>query len=240
MNNSRRGCFFVILLLVLSNVDLLAQTNRTWNRKNAEAWYKKHEWLNDRKASEPTVKYDQFGRIIETGLSDSNATKVTSLHQQQLKPHESIDKVEFAKQYHAHKLWWDKAFAYLKNTDLDRLTPGDHPIVGDDVFARVTEGPLKNIDSARWEAHKNFADIHYVIKGREKIGIGELSKAKLVVPYNSTRDLSFYDGKGKYYVLEPGTYILAFTHQIHRPGLEVDGKETEKKVVIKVRTPKSN
>lgn len=236
MNNSRRACFFVMLLLVLSNVDLLAQTNSTWNRKNAEAWYKKHEWLNNKTATETTVKYDHFGRIIESSSPDSNVANVSSLKQQQLKPHSSIDKVEFAKQYHAHKLWWDKAFAYIRNTDLASLTPGDHPIVGQDVFARVTEGPLKNLDSSRWEAHKNYADIHYVIKGREKIGIGELSKAKLVEPYNSTRDLSFYEGKGEYYIIEPGTYVLAFIHQIHRPGLEVNGKETEKKVVIKVRT----
>jgi YhcH/YjgK/YiaL family protein len=237
MNNSRCGLFF-LMLLVLSSIDLIAQSNSVWNAKNAETWYKKHEWLNNGKGAEPTVKYDQFGRIIESA-SDSNVTKAASM-KQQLKPHEAIDKVEFAKQYHAHKSWWDEAFAYLKNTDLAGLAPGDHPIVGEDVFARVTEAPLKNIDSSRWEAHKNYADIHYVIRGREKIGVGELSGAKQVEPYNSTRDLSFYDGKGKYYTIEPGTYLIAFTHQIHRPGLEVDGKETEKKVVIKVRTPKSN
>ena len=173
--------------------------------------------------------------MIES-VPETNSSKTTTLLLQQLKPHQSIDKVEFAKQYHAHKLWWDKAFAYLKNTDLASLKTGDHPVVGDDVFARVTEGPLKNIDSSRWEAHKNYADIHLVIKGREKIGMGDLSTAKLVEPYNSTRDISFYEGNGKYYIAVPGTYFIAFTHQIHRPGLQVDGKETEKKVVIKVRT----
>ncbi len=236
MNNSKRACFFVMLLLYLSALDLTAQTNNIWNRKNAVAWYKKHEWLNNQKTSPTTVKYDQFGRAIENALPDSNATKAGSMELRQLKPHPSIDKVEFAKQYHAHKLWWDKAFSYIKDTDLASLKVGDHPIVGKDVFARVTEGPLKNIDSSRWEAHKNYADIHYVIKGREKIGIGDISKAKLVEPYNSARDLSFYDGKGKYYIAEPGTYFVAFTHQIHRPGLQVDGKETDKKLVIKVRT----
>ncbi len=150
-------------------------------------------------------------------------------------PHKSIDKIEFAKEYHSHQMWWDKAFAFMKNTNLSGLKLGDHPIVGEDVFARVTEGPLKRLDSSKWEAHKNFHDIHYVISGKEKIGIGPLSSATIVVPYNSTRDISFYEGKGKYYIAEPGTFFIAFPKDIHRPGLEVNGKETEKKLVIKIR-----
>jgi YhcH/YjgK/YiaL family protein len=233
MKNSN---WFLLLLLLLGNgFNLIAQSNSTiWNKKTAAKWYKKHAWLNDQKPSETTTKYDQFGRMIEA-VPETNSSRTPTLTLQ-LKPHQSIDQVEFAKQYHAHKLWWDKAFAYLKNTDLASLKTGDHPVVGEDVFARVSEGPLKNIDSSKWEAHKNYADIHLVIKGREKIGMGDLSTAKLVSTYNSTRDISFYEGKGKYYTAEPGTYFIAFTHQIHRPVLQVDGKETEKKVVIKVRT----
>ena len=224
MKNSTRYIFQMMLLFLIINLTVTGQSNGEWNKKKAKKWYQKHEWLNDQKSSEPTGKYDQFGRMLEASAPDANTDK-TPLPSRQLNPHQSIDKVEFAKQYHAHKLWWDKAFAYLKNTDLASLPTGDHPVVGDDVFARVTEGPLKNIDSSKWEAHKYYADIHLVIVGREKIGMGDLSTAKLVVPYNSTRDISFYEGNGKYYIAEPGTYFIAFTHQIHHPGLEVDGKE---------------
>lgn len=155
-------------------------------------------------------------------------------------PHESIDKEEFAKEYHAHQIWWDKAFAFMRDTDLANLKPGDHPIVGEDVFARVTEVPLKSIDSTKWEAHKNYHDIHYVITGKEKIGIGALSSATIVVPYDSKRDISFYEGKGKYYIADPGTFFIAFTKHIHRPFLEVDGKGMVKKLVIKIRSSESN
>ncbi|MEJ7826660.1 MAG: YhcH/YjgK/YiaL family protein [Segetibacter sp.] len=155
-------------------------------------------------------------------------------------PHTSIDKEEFTKEYHARKEWWDKAFAFMKDTDLANLKPGDHPIVGEDVFARVTEVPLKNIDSTKWEAHKNYHDIHYVISGKEKIGIGALSSATIVVPYDSKRDISFYEGTGKYYIADPGTFFIAFTKHIHRPFLEVDGKGMVKKLVIKIRRSGNN
>jgi biofilm protein TabA len=234
MKTSTSNLHLFTLLLLLSSFTSIAQPGIKWNKKNAAEWFNKHEWLPGGKRTEAVVKYDQFGRIIETPSPDTNATDATHSNNQ-LKPHNSIDKVEFAKEYHAHKLWWDKAFAYIRNTDLVSLKPGDHPIIGEDVFARVTEGFLKNFDSSKWEAHKNYIDIHYVIKGREKIGIGPLSSATIVVPYNSTRDISFYEGKGKYYIAEPGTFFIAFPKDIHRPGLEVNGKETEKKLVIKIR-----
>jgi len=240
MRNSSCHTFFLMPLVLLFSIGSIAQSGIEWNTKNAAKWFKSNEWLNGRKATEAAVKYDQFGRTIETSSPDSNAIKVTNQNLRQLKPHNSIDKVEFAKEYHAHTLWWDKAFAYIKNTDLASLEPGDHPIVGEDVFARITNGPLKNIDSSKWEAHKNYIDIHYVITGREKIGIGSLSSATIIEPYNSKRDISFYNGKGKYYIAEPGTFFIAFPKHIHRPGLEVDGKGTEKKLVIKIRSINSN
>ncbi len=235
MKNYTSRFFLLFALLLLIKVTVTAQSGTTWNRKTAAKWFKTQEWLKDNKGSESGIKYDQFGRAIEAA-PDTDVAGSTGRSLQQLKAHPSIDIEEFARQYHAHKMWWNKAFAYLRNTDLANLAIGDHPIVGEDVFARVTEAPLKKLDSSKWEAHKNYADIHYVIKGREKIGIGPLSTAKLVEPYNSKRDISFYEGTGMYYIAEPGTYFIAFPHQIHRPGLEVKGKETEKKIVIKVRT----
>lgn len=157
-----------------------------------------------------------------------------------LTPHTSIDKEEFAKEYQAHKIWWDKAFAFIKKTNLARLKPGDYQIEGEDVYARVTEVPLKNFDSSKWEAHKNYHDIHYMITGKEKIGIGSLSSAALEVPYDSKRDIAFYNGKGSYYIADTSTFFIAFTKHIHRPGLEVNGKEVVKKLVIKVRSSNSN
>lgn len=235
MKNFLSKFYLFTVLLLFSYFTSIAQAGIKWNKKNAAKWFDKQEWLKGGEAAEATVKYDQFGRIIDTSAPILQGASATLLNNK-AKPHHSIDKVEFAKQYHANKLWWDKAFQYIKNTDLASLKTGEHPIVGDDVFARVSEGPLKNIDSSKWEAHKNYIDIHYVIRGREKIGLGSLSTATLVVPYDSKRDIAFYDGKGKYYIAEPGTFFIAFLEQIHRPGLEVEGKEVEKKLVIKVRS----
>ncbi|MGZ8558827.1 MAG: hypothetical protein ACXWWC_10855, partial [Chitinophagaceae bacterium] len=41
-----------------------------------------------------------------------------------IKPHETIDKMEFKKQYEANKQGWDKAFDYLRKKDFENLAPG--------------------------------------------------------------------------------------------------------------------
>jgi biofilm protein TabA len=152
-----------------------------------------------------------------------------------LKAHESIDKLEFAKQYHKNKALWDKAFAYLRDTDLEKLAPGKYPIEGNDVFASVTEGPTKDIQNAKCESHIKYIDLQYVIKGKEKMGVSPVSEVKNIAPYDSTKDIAFYDGTGnKFYEAKPGTFFIFFPNDAHRPGVKVDGCDTDKKIVIKI------
>jgi biofilm protein TabA len=150
-------------------------------------------------------------------------------------PHKSVNKEEFAKQYHGNKIWWDKAFVYLRETGLAELKPGRYEIDGDNVFAIVSEGATKELDKTRWEAHKNYADIHFVISGKEKIGITPVASASIVQEYDASKDIAFYNSKGKYYLSDPNTFFIVFTQDAHRPGVKADGSDTVKKVVIKVR-----
>lgn len=153
-----------------------------------------------------------------------------------LKPHAATDKEEFARQYQANKPGWDKAFAFLKETDLSSLTPGRFAIDGENVYAIVTEGPAKEADQARWESHRNYNDIHYVVKGKEKIGLAPVSSARLTDAYDPAKDIMFYTAEGKMYLAEPGTFFIVSPRDAHRPGIKADGDEVVKKVVIKIRT----
>src|SRR5690348_11286169 len=42
----------------------------------------------------------------------------------QLEPSKTVDYVEFYRQYHANKAYWDKAFDFLKTQNLNTLTVG--------------------------------------------------------------------------------------------------------------------
>src|SRR5690242_12519020 len=80
-----------------------------------------------------------------------------------LHPHSSVDVQEFAKQYRTNKKYFDEAFAFLKNQDLNKLAPGKYPIDGDYVYATVTYDSTKDFKKSRWESHKKYIDLQYVI-----------------------------------------------------------------------------
>ena len=153
-----------------------------------------------------------------------------------LKPHAATDPEEFARQYHANQPAWDKAFAYMKETDLNSLAPGRFPIDGENVYVIVTEAPARELDKARWESHRNYSDIHLVVRGKEKIGLAPVSAATLTEPYDPAKDIMFYTAEGKFYLAEPGTFFIVTPNVAHRPGIRADGDEVVRKVVIKVRT----
>jgi len=155
------------------------------------------------------------------------------------KPADPINKEEFAKQYHANKAGWDKAFAFLKNTDFTRLRPGKYPIDDENVFATISEGPPRELSHLKWEAHLNYIDIHFVVKGKEKIGIipVEHVRSHVVEEYSSTKDIAFYaTTDGKFYVAEPGTFYIITTKEAHNPGNKAEGYDGVKKVVVKVKS----
>jgi biofilm protein TabA len=152
-----------------------------------------------------------------------------------LKPHPSINKVVFAVQYHKNKAGWNKAFAFLRDSDLTKMKPGKYVIDGDNVYATITEGPEKTFDQSAWESHRKYTDLQYVIAGKEKIGVAPVETATVIKPYNDKTDGANYTADGQFYIAEPGTFFLFFPGDAHRPNIKVDGYEVVRKIVIKIK-----
>lgn len=148
----------------------------------------------------------------------------------------STDAAEFAKQYKANQAWWDEAFAFMKNQNLETIKPGKYPIDGQNVYATVTEAPDKDFEKTNWESHRKYNDIQYIIKGKEKIGVASLQTATVTKPYDATSDVANYTSEGDYHIAAPGTFFIFFPQNLHRPSIKVDGYDVVKKLVVKVRT----
>ena len=54
-------------------------------------------------------------------------------------PDASINKREFAVSYFKNKERWEKAFKFLKNSDLSKLEPKRYDIDGDNLYATISE-----------------------------------------------------------------------------------------------------
>lgn len=154
-----------------------------------------------------------------------------------LKPelNSSVNKVAFAEQYHKNQAAWDKAFAFLRDSDLMKLKPGKYPIDGTDVYASITEAPSKEFGASVWESHRNYIDLQYVIKGEEMIGVAPVSKAMVTKPYNEAGDSANYNAEGQYYIATPSVFFLLFPGDAHRPNIKVAGYDVVKKMVIKIK-----
>ncbi len=153
----------------------------------------------------------------------------------QLKPHKSINIQDFAKQYHANKVYWDTAFSFLKNQDLTKIGKGKYVIYGDNVYASVTEDSTKDFNKTNWESHKKYIDIQYVINGEEKIGVFPVSKSMVIKEYDEKKDAANYSAEGKLYSTKSGTFFIFFPSDAHRPNITPGGNKPDKKIVIKVK-----
>jgi biofilm protein TabA len=152
--------------------------------------------------------------------------------------HPSVNKDSFYVAYHRNTNLWNAAFAFLKNVNLEELKPGKYPIIGEQVFASVTDAPSHTKEEVKWESHKNYIDLQYIIKGKELIGVADTSKAVIIKPYSV--DVINYNADGKYYTGEQGEFFLFFPNNAHRPTIKVDGYDVVKKIVIKIQTAKAD
>ena len=154
----------------------------------------------------------------------------------QLIPDPSIDGRTFAQHYYDHKETWDKAFAFLKNTDLAHATLGRVEL-GGNMYATVSDYYLtKDRETTLLEAHQKYIDIQYVVSGIEIMDIAPLKDLTVTKPYNAESDLLFGTVPG-YTELKasPERFLIFFPTDAHRPGMRsgIDSVLV-RKVVIKL------
>ncbi|HVW97030.1 MAG TPA: YhcH/YjgK/YiaL family protein [Mucilaginibacter sp.] len=154
-----------------------------------------------------------------------------------LKPDVSpaVNAVVFAQQYHKNPKLWNKVFAFLRDSDLTKMKPGKYVIDGTDAYASISEGPSKTFEASKWESHRKYIDLHYVITGEETIGEAPVSEATVTNHYDEATDNANYEVKGKFYLATPDTFFLFFPGEAHRPNIKVPGYDVVKKLVIKIR-----
>lgn len=147
-----------------------------------------------------------------------------------------VDRIENKNLYVNFSLEIRAALNYLEETDLPALAPGRYDIDGDKVFALVQEYESIPVEQGKWECHRKYADIQFIVEGTEQIGYASVQDMKVVTVYNPDKDISFLTGKGDYVTLNKGFFGIYFPNDAHQPKIapgNVTGKV--KKVVIKIK-----
>ena len=148
-----------------------------------------------------------------------------------------FDRLSNSKQYYILSKDIETALNWLQNTDLKNLENGSYKIDGDRIYANVQSLKTKPIEQQKWEVHRKYIDIQYVIKGFEKMGYGILEDFKTeVVPYSDEKDVAFLEGKNYNYVnVKEGDFVMFYPNDVHAPMLSVEKDVDIKKVIVKIR-----
>ena len=110
----------------------------------------------------------------------------------------------------------------------------DFEIQGKDIFVVVSEYETKNVEQGKWEAHRKYIDIQYVVSGEEKIGYGNINEMKIIDEYNEEKDVLFLEGKGDLLLVNKGTFALFAPQDVHMPGIQLNNGQHVKKIVVKI------
>lgn len=138
------------------------------------------------------------------------------------------DTIEHIGQHEAAHPLFKTAFAYLKNYQGAEV--GKYPLA-QGVFALVQRYAAKQEPFCRWEAHKKYIDIQYIVSGRETICTAYENEITLTVPYNEEKDISFYEGEGARQQLKEGEFLILFPWDAHKPSI---GEGNVEKIVLKI------
>ncbi len=108
------------------------------------------------------------------------------------------------------------------------------------VKAIVSEYTTKLVNENGYEAHRQYIDIQYLVRGAEKMCCLPLEYLEETTPYNGEGDAALYKEKTvcpQNLLLGNGYFAILFPQDGHMPGLCVDAPLPVKKIVIKVRIP---
>ncbi len=141
----------------------------------------------------------------------------------------------------AHIYWalgrsFEQAFAFLADADLPALPPGRHEIDGPRLYAVVQEYQTKRPAEGKWEAHREYLDLQYVVSGRERFGYAPMGRMQPGA-YDAPTDIERPIGEGAFAELRAGEFILLWPGEPHMPGLAIGEPAAVRKVVVKIAAP---
>ncbi|MDD4978076.1 MAG: YhcH/YjgK/YiaL family protein [Gallionella sp.] len=112
-----------------------------------------------------------------------------------------------------------RAFAYIRDTDLNALTPGVHQIIDKQLFVIVEEANGRTRAEAKLEAHRKYIDIQLVLEGVDEMGWKALVDCHQPMDeHNAERDIRFFADEAATWISTPADHFcIFFPEDAHAP-----------------------
>lgn len=130
----------------------------------------------------------------------------------------------------------EAAFEFLDKKSLADVPVGKHSIQGEGVYALVQKLPSRAAETAQFESHRKYIDIHYVLSGQETSEFAPAGDLQLAVSYDESKDVMLYHVPKRFTRIQvrPGHFIVYHPGQAHLPNCHLEGQHDLHKVVINV------
>jgi biofilm protein TabA len=131
----------------------------------------------------------------------------------------------------------DTAIDYIASQEIGELAEGAHHIDGDNVVVHIKSYETGDPKTIKYEAHRKYIDIHFVVDGKEGCFYTPLEDLQSSEPFDENGDTGLYSDPAGTEVavpLTPGVFALFFPHDGHKPSCELEGKLSLRKVIVKV------
>ncbi len=129
------------------------------------------------------------------------------------------------------------ALEYLEKNDLKVFDNRRYDILGDDVYVNVQDYTSKPETQGKWEAHKKYIDIQFMIKGTERIGVGEIDNYQTTEAYDESKDLEFLavaNDNYQFINMNENDFIILYPQDVHMPQIAMNTPSYVKKAVVKI------
>ena len=117
---------------------------------------------------------------------------------------------------------------------LTDLTPRTIPL-SDGNRIMIVSGTSKDPAGGLSEAHRNYLDLQYIVKGEETVGWAPLETLEVAKEYDPEKDISMHTGHVDFVRVQAGYCYVVFPEDGHMPGVHLDEPHDFVKLVIKLK-----
>jgi len=147
-----------------------------------------------------------------------------------------VDNISQLKRYGVPKC--EAILKFITDHDCAHLPDGEMEIEGRQLFVRIMSYVAKPAVENRFETHRLYADVQYLVSGAEIMQTARLKELSSVTEYDSKGDYEFYKTSSPVtdLIVEAGEFAVFYPGQAHRPSCAFEGyKGLVKKLVFKVK-----
>lgn len=145
-----------------------------------------------------------------------------------------VDHIRNREKYYYLGEDYKKALDFFATVSGEPFEKADIAVPNSGVIVKARPMNTKPVEDCRFEAHREYADIHFVAYGKERIGYNDV-KNLTEISFDAAKDAVDLEGEGDLITLLPGYFLIALADDGHMPCVCVGEPAPLGKMIAKIK-----